>query len=87
VLSSDPGAYDPVLLEALIRCHADSEEASVRETDVGDLQPDMVIFDDVFTTDEVLLVSRATVVTEPLMLRLENYALHGRVGRRLFVRV
>lgn len=85
VLSGDPGAYDPRVLESLIRCHAVAEEASARETDVDDLRPDMVIFDDVFTTDGVLLVSRGTVVTEPLILRLENYADQGRLSRRLVV--
>jgi hypothetical protein len=42
----------------------------------------MVIFEDVFTTDGVPLVRRGTVGREPLILRLENYADQGRVGRR-----
>jgi hypothetical protein len=45
----------------------------------------MVIFDDVLTTEDILLISRGTEVTEPLILRLENYVSQGRVGRRLRV--
>jgi response regulator RpfG family c-di-GMP phosphodiesterase len=85
VLESDPGAYDPHLFDALVRCHAVPQEACTRETVVDDLQPGMVIFGDVFTRDGVLLVSRGTVVTEPLILRLENYASQDRVDRRLLV--
>jgi hypothetical protein len=47
----------------------------------------MVIFDDVYTTDGVMLISRGTVVTDALVLRLENYASQGRVQRRLLVEV
>jgi hypothetical protein len=46
----------------------------------------MVIFDDVFSTQDLLLISRGTVVTEPLILRLENYANQGRVGRLIRIR-
>jgi hypothetical protein len=45
----------------------------------------MVVFDDVLTTDDVLLISRGTVVTDTLVLRLENYVGQGRVGRRIRV--
>jgi hypothetical protein len=48
--------------------------------DVFDLEEEMVIFDDVFTNDGVLLVGRGTVVTESLILRLENYSSQGRVS-------
>jgi hypothetical protein len=45
----------------------------------------MVIFDDVLTTEGLLLISRGTVVTDALVLRLENYARQDRVGRRIRV--
>jgi response regulator RpfG family c-di-GMP phosphodiesterase len=79
-LQADAGAYDPRLLQALIGCHEDAEpEAPPRNVDVADLAEGMIIFDDVFTTEGVLLVGRGTIVTEALIYRLENYADQGRV--------
>jgi hypothetical protein len=85
-LRADEGAYDPRVLEALAACHDVSEmQGAPRDIDVDDLQPGMVVFDDVLTTDGVLLISRGTVVTDPLILRLENYAQQSRVGHRIRV--
>jgi response regulator RpfG family c-di-GMP phosphodiesterase len=85
-LQADPGAYDPRVLGALAACHDVPEtQGPPRDIDVDDLEPGMVVFDDVLTTDGVLLVSRGTVVTDPLVLRLENYAHQNRVGRRIRV--
>jgi response regulator RpfG family c-di-GMP phosphodiesterase len=86
VLRADAGAYDPRLLDALISCHdVPGTQGPPRDVDVLDLEPGMVVFDDVFTTEGVLLISRGTVVTEPLVLRLENYANQQRVGRLIRV--
>jgi response regulator RpfG family c-di-GMP phosphodiesterase len=87
VLQADAGAYDPRVLEALVGCHdlSDGPGALPRDIDVDDLEPGMVVLDDVLTTNDVLLISRGTVVTEPLILRLENYASQGRVARRIRV--
>ena len=41
---------------------------------------------DVLASEDILLISRGTVVTEPLILRLENYANQGRVGRLIRIR-
>jgi response regulator RpfG family c-di-GMP phosphodiesterase len=85
-LRADEGAYDPRVLEALAVCHDVSQmQGTPRDVDVDDLQPGMVVFDDVLTTDGVLLISRGTVVTDPLILRLENYAQQSRVGRSIRV--
>jgi response regulator RpfG family c-di-GMP phosphodiesterase len=79
-LRADAGAYDPRLLEALISCHDDADaEEPPRDVDVMDLEEGMVVFDDVLTTEGVLLIGRGTVVTEALIHRLENYADQGRV--------
>jgi response regulator RpfG family c-di-GMP phosphodiesterase len=79
-LQADAGAYDPRLLEALVGCHDDSDlDAPPRDVDVMDLEEGLVIFDDMMTTDGVLLIGRGTVVTEALIHRLENYADQGRV--------
>jgi response regulator RpfG family c-di-GMP phosphodiesterase len=79
-LRADAGAYDPRLLEALVGCYDDADlEAPPRDVDVMDLEEGMVIFDDILTTEGVLLVGRGTEVTEALIYRLENYANQGRV--------
>jgi response regulator RpfG family c-di-GMP phosphodiesterase len=86
VLQGDAGAYDPRVLDALVRLHAVSDPAPApREVGVDDLLPGMVIFDDITTTAGVLLVGRGTVVTEPLIHRLENYAGRGDVGGSICV--
>ncbi|MCW2742996.1 MAG: two-component system response regulator [Blastococcus sp.] len=85
-LRADAGAYDPRLLAALEACHEVQDSGGPpREVDVNDLEPGMVVFDDVYTSDGVLLVSRGTEVTEPLILRFENYVRQDRVDRRMRV--
>lgn len=86
-LRADAGAYDPAVLDALSRVHdaADAEPAPKALSTV-DLQPDMVVFDDVVTTDGVLLVGRGTVVTEALISRLENFVRQQRVRDEVWVR-
>jgi hypothetical protein len=86
VMRTNSGAYDPRVLKALIRCHDAPETAGApREIDVAELRDGMVIFDDVLSSEDILLISRGTVVTEPLIQRLENYANQGRVGRLIRV--
>ena len=86
-LQADAGAYDPAVLDALARSHAVTEsEMPPRNLRLEDLAPGMVVFDDVLTADDVLLIGRGTVVTEPLIQRLENYARQGRVSDCIRVR-
>jgi response regulator RpfG family c-di-GMP phosphodiesterase len=83
---ADGGAYDPRIMAVLVESHEAQEILNPpRDVDVHRLEPGMVIFDDVFTSEGVLLISRGTVVTEPLVLRLENYARQDRVGRMVRV--
>jgi response regulator RpfG family c-di-GMP phosphodiesterase len=80
MLQADPGAYDPQVLEALVRAHDVSDPVQApRAVGVDELLPGMVVFDDIVTSVGVLLVGRGTVVTEPLIHRLENYAGRGDV--------
>lgn len=86
VMATNAGAYDPEVLSALMRCHdAAQPQGMPLEVEVDRLEAGMVIFDDVLTTDEILLISRGTVVTEALVVRLENYARQNRVGRAIRV--
>jgi response regulator RpfG family c-di-GMP phosphodiesterase len=85
-MRGDVGAYDPRVLEVLRDLHSVPEmQGAPREIDINDLEPGMVIFDDVLTSEEVLLIGRGTEVTDPLILRLENYVSQKRVSRRLRV--
>jgi response regulator RpfG family c-di-GMP phosphodiesterase len=85
-LRADEGAYDPRVLQALVEFHdVPDSQGPPQDVDVDDLVPGMVVFDDVFTTDGVLLISRGTEVTDSLILRFENYANQKRVARRIRV--
>ncbi|WP_100499568.1 HD domain-containing phosphohydrolase [Geodermatophilus chilensis] len=86
-LRADGGAYDPAVLDALSSIHdAEEAEPAPKAVSIVDLSPDMVVFDDVLTTDGVLLVGRGTVVTEPLIHRLENFVSQQRVRDEVWVR-
>jgi response regulator RpfG family c-di-GMP phosphodiesterase len=85
-LRADEGAYDPRVLRALVDFHEVPEtQGPPQDVDVDDLAPGMVVFDDVFTIDGVLLISRGTQVADPLIRRLENYVQQKRVARRIRV--
>jgi response regulator RpfG family c-di-GMP phosphodiesterase len=85
-LRADAGAYDPRLLDALIGFHEVTEtEAPPRDIRVHELEEGMVVFDDILTTEGVLLIGRGTVVTDSLIQRLENYSDQGRVSDALRV--
>ena len=86
-MKADEGAYDPRVLNVLAAAHdVPVVQGPPRDVDVENLEPGMVVFDDVLTGDGVLLISRGTVVTDPLMLRLENYVYQGRVARQIRIR-
>ena len=85
-LRADAGAYDPRLLDALIGCHEVTEiETPPRDIRVHELEEGMVVFDDILTTEGVLLIGRGTVVTDSHIQRLENYSDQGRVSDALRV--
>jgi response regulator RpfG family c-di-GMP phosphodiesterase len=81
LMRAEPGPYDPVVLDALVRAHEVEEVlAPPIELAIGDLEEGMVIFDDVMTSDGVLLIGHGSVVTESLILRLENFGRQGRIS-------
>ena len=74
-LQADTGSYDPTVLGALARCHGvDKAAEQPRVVGISELQPGMLVFDDIRTAGGVLLVGRGTTVTAPLVQRLENFA-------------
>jgi response regulator RpfG family c-di-GMP phosphodiesterase len=85
-LRADAGAYDPRLLDALIGGREVTElEAPPRMVRVHELEEGMVVFDDILTTEGILLIGHGTVVTDSLIQRLENYSEQGRVDGALRV--
>lgn len=80
IMRADAGAYDRDVLEALFELHLGAAATSgPRVVTVDELCEGMIMFDDIFTVQEVLLVGRGTVVTESLIQRLENYAEQDRI--------
>jgi response regulator RpfG family c-di-GMP phosphodiesterase len=85
-LQADAGAYDPRVLAALVTAHhVPDTQGPPRDVDVEGLEPGMVVFDDVYTTEGALLISRGTEVTDALILRIENYARQDRVAHQIRV--
>lgn len=80
-MRADAGAYDPRVLDALVGAHAVQDvEAPPIELAIEDLEEGMLIFDDVMTPDGLLLIGRGSVVTDSLILRLENFGRQGRIS-------
>ncbi len=79
-LKSDAGAYDPEVMAALSQLYKVNGPVAVpREVGVEELREGMVIVDDIQAADGVLLVGRGTLVTEPMIQRLQNYVTQRRV--------
>lgn len=74
-LRKDSGAYDPDMLDAWERCHsAGSAAADVPIiVDFEDLQPGMVLIEDILSGKGVVLIGRGSTVTDALLQRLRNH--------------
>lgn len=85
-LYSDTGAYDPTVLEALARCHDVSKDvAPPVSVSFEDLQPGMVVVEEVVSDRGVILVGRGTSVTAPMLQRLENFLRHDGISGAILV--
>ena len=71
--------YDPQMLGALGTALERGREQQREELMMQELDLGMIMDQDVFATDETLLVSRGTEVTHPLLRRLDNWERLGRV--------
>ncbi len=87
-LRAEVGAYDPQVLDALATAHelgpVDAGAAD-RLVDVDGLRPGMVVAEDVYTVDALLLVGRGTEVTDTLLERLKNFEGLGRFEGQILV--
>ncbi len=87
VLRSEVGAYDPDVVEALATAHELTPAGSDAEglVDVDQLRAGMVVSEDLYTVDALLLVGRGTEVTDTLVERLKNFEELGRFQGQILV--
>lgn len=75
------GVYNPDLVTALEKVYQEGDpvdDTRVRVTTVDHLAIGMIAAQDIYTTDELLLVHKGQEVTYPILIRLRNFA--KRVG-------
>jgi response regulator RpfG family c-di-GMP phosphodiesterase len=85
-LTADAGAYDPDVLAALVRCYAVEERVPATvKMPLDDLEPGMILAEDVLTNRGLLLVGRGATVTVTLLRRLENFRRQEGINSPLLV--
>ena len=78
-MESRAGWYDPRMLDALRESLERGREQHRAELMIQELDLSMIVDQDVYATDDTLLVSRGTEITQPLLRRLDNWERLGRV--------
>lgn len=74
-LRSRTGAYDPGLLDAMLKVYGqEGEQMVVREIPIEELKPGMMLAEDLKSGNGMLLITRGHEVTEGLLERLRNMA-------------
>ncbi|MFH1350022.1 MAG: HD domain-containing phosphohydrolase [Pseudomonadota bacterium] len=68
------GWYDPAILAAVDAILGDEVKYFVKELNVRELQPDMILDEDVYTTKGQLLILRGQEISPLLINRLKNFA-------------
>jgi response regulator RpfG family c-di-GMP phosphodiesterase len=81
------GWYDPGVLDALGRLLAEETLLVPRSLRIGQLECGMVLDEDVIDRHGRLLVSKGQEITEPILRRLDNFALSGSIPERVRVLV
>ncbi len=66
--------YDPKILPILETLIAREPSITVYELSLDDLKADMILAEDLYTEDGVLLVSKGQEITWPMLTRLKNFA-------------
>jgi len=72
-LESRAGWYDPQMLDALQAALDRGREHRREELMIQELELGMIMDQDVSATDDTLLVSQGTEITQPLLRRLDNW--------------
>jgi hypothetical protein len=85
-LRKDTGAYDQQILDALAACHAVADPLGAPvEVHFADLQPGMVLAEDVVSGRGILLLGRGTVVTAATLDRLTNHVQRDGISGSILV--
>ncbi|MFP4139789.1 MAG: response regulator [Planctomycetota bacterium] len=84
-LAGQPSEYDPAIAESLASADVGTDGHDARSLSVGDLQPRMIIAQDVCSSDGRLLVTEGQEVTFPVLARLRMWS--QRVGVRQPIQV
>ncbi len=79
--------YDPEVLAVLESVIGFEEALAMQEVGLNDLTTQMILADDITTTDGALLVSKGQEVTTSLRQRLRNFAHNGRIEKKFRVLV
>ncbi|GMU84327.1 MAG: hypothetical protein AMXMBFR47_41970 [Planctomycetota bacterium] len=77
LLRNRKGVHDPELLEALERVIAGESGPVVLFVRIAELHTGMVLDQDVFTSNDVLLIGKGQEITESMIRRLKNYSQIG----------
>ncbi len=82
-----PEIYQPELAVAIASAHVGSVEMEVRAIRLRDLRPNMVIIEDLWASNGLLLVAKGQVASEAVIARLLNFNKFALNDRSFSVRV
>lgn len=71
--------------EALITLDPNAEEGAIRQCQIEDLTPGMIIQQEIRTPQGLLLVSKGQEVTAPLVVRLKNSCAQRAIGEKVSI--
>lgn len=86
-LRENAGAYDPRILDSWEKSHTDQapSEPVPFTVEIDNLKAGMVLAADVLNLRGVILLGSGSIVTETLLHRMRNHALHGEVTGPMLV--
>src|SRR5581483_11095924 len=74
VMGDRPEVYQPSLVAAIKTAEISAVELAVKTVNLRDLQPRMVLHEDISAKNGLFLVAKGHVVSEALIARLQNFA-------------
>jgi hypothetical protein len=83
----DPGRFDPRLVDALADLEPVGATMEIRAVPIGKLTSGMVLQQEVRTHSGLLVVAKGQEVTNPLLIKLANFAQRHAIDERLMVLV
>jgi len=73
-LKQRKGWYDPKVIEALKVAFRDDIKHEIKNAVVAELRHGMIVDEDIWTSGDVLLVSKGQEVNDAIIMRIENFA-------------